>query len=139
MFGLPEGRLRRVALFVVAAFFSFAGASHFTNTEFFLAIVPPYLPAHLELVYISGVFEVLGGVGVLLAVSRTWACYGLIALLVAVYPANIHMALHPDLFLDRMTATALYVRLPLQFVMAWLVWWATAADSPAAAVQASPS
>lgn len=139
MFGLPEGRLRRVALFVVAAFFSFAGVSHFTNTEFFLAIVPPYLPAHLELVYISGVFEVLGGVGVLLAVSRTWARYGLIALLVAVYPANIHMALHPDLFLDRMTVTALYVRLPLQFVMAWLVWWATAADSPAAAVQASPS
>jgi uncharacterized membrane protein len=138
MFGLPEGWLRRVALFVVAAFFSLAGVSHFTNTEFFLAIVPPYLPAHLELVYISGVFEVLGGVGVLLAASRTWACYGLIALLVAVYPANIHMALHPDLFPD-MTATALYVRLPLQFVMAWLVWWATVADSPAAAVQASPS
>ena len=138
MFGLPEGRLRRVALFVVAAFFSFAGVSHFTNTEFFLAIVPPYLPAHLELVYISGVFEVLGGVGVLLAVSRTWARYGLIALLVAGYPANIHMALHPDLFPD-MTVTALYVRLPLLFVMAGLVWWATAADSPAAAVQASPS
>ena len=114
MFDLPQGLLRRIALLVVAAFF--------------LAIVPPYLPTHLELVYTSGVFEVMGGVGVLLPASRKVAGYGLIALLVAVYPANIHMALNPDLFPD-MTATALYVRLPLQFVMGWLVWWATRAES----------
>ena len=55
--------------------------------------------------------------------SRQGARYGLRALLVAVYPANIHMALHPELFPD-MTAAALYGRLPLQFVFAWLVWWA---------------
>ncbi len=128
MFDLPQGLPRRIALLVVAAFFSFAGITHFTNTAFFLAIVPPYLPTHLELVYTSGVFEVMGGVGVLLPASRKVAGYGLIALLVAVYPANIHMALNPDLFPD-MTATALYVRLPLQFVMGWLVWWATRAES----------
>ncbi len=124
MFELPRGWPRRIALFAVAGFFSLAGITHFTNTAFFLAIVPPYLPAHLELVYMSGVFEILGGLGALLAATRRAAGYGLIALLVAVYPANIHMALNPDLFTD-MTATALYVRLPLQFVMGWLVWWAT--------------
>lgn len=128
MFDLPQGLPRKIALLVVSAFFSFAGITHFTNTAFFLAIVPPYLPAHLELVYTSGVFEVMGGVGVLLPAWRKAAGYGLIALLVAVYPANIHMALNPDLFPD-MTATALYVRLPLQFVMGWLVWWATRAES----------
>ena len=123
MFDLPASWPQRIALFAVAFFFSFAGVGHFTNTAFFVAIMPPYLPAHLELVYLSGVFEVLGGVGVLFAASRQVARYGLLALLVAVYPANIHMALHPELFPD-MTAAALYGRLPLQFVFAWLVWWA---------------
>ncbi len=123
MFEFPAAWPRRIALAVVSVFFTFAGVTHFTNPGFFVAIVPPWLPAHLELVYISGVFEILGGLGVLLAATRQKAGYGLIALLVAVYPANIHMALHPELFPD-MTATALYLRLPMQFVAAWLVWWA---------------
>ena len=124
MFEFPAAWSRRIALVVVSAFFTLAGITHFTNTEFFVAIVPPWLPAHLELVYISGFFEIRGGLGVLLAGWRRLAGYGLIALLAAVYPANIHMALNPELFAD-MTATALYLRLPLQFVGAWLVWWAT--------------
>ena len=122
MLDLPTGWPRRLALFGVAAFFSFAGIGHFTNTDFFVAIMPPYLPAHVELVYLSGVFEILGGVGVLFAASRRVAGYGLLALLVAVYPANIHMALHPELFPD-MSPIALYLRLPLQFVGAGVVWW----------------
>lgn len=127
MFELPASWPRRLALFGVAAFFSFAGIGHFTNTAFFVSIMPPYLPAHVELVHLSGVFELLGGLGVLFAASRQVACYGLLALLIAVYPANIHMALYPERFPD-MTATALYLRLPLQFVFAGIVWWATRAD-----------
>lgn len=123
--------LRRVALFTVAAFFSFAGVGHFTNAEFFIAIVPPYLPAAAALVYISGVCEILGGLGVLYRPTRQLAGYGLLALLVAVYPANIHMALNPSAFPD-VAPAALYARLPLQFVFAALVWWATRLETETA-------
>ena len=124
MFDLPTSWPKKIALLGVALFFSFAGIGHFTNASFFVSIMPPYLPAHLELVYISGVFEILGGVGVLFAASRRASGVGLLALLVAVYPANIHMALHPESF-PGMSASALYLRLPLQFVFAGVVWWAT--------------
>jgi uncharacterized membrane protein len=117
---------------IVAALFTGAGVMHFVDPAFFVAIVPPYLPAPEALVAISGVFEILGGVGVLVPATRRWAGYGLLALLVAVYPANIHMALHPEQFPD-VTTTALYVRLPIQFVFAALVWYG--ACSPASAAR----
>ena len=124
MFTLPVSLTRRIALFAVSVFFTGAGVSHFTNPDFFVAIMPPYLPAHLELVYLSGVFEIAGGIGVLPAATRRWAGYGLIALLAAVYPANIHMAMNPELF-PEVPPSALYARLPMQFVLAFLVWWGT--------------
>jgi uncharacterized membrane protein len=126
---LPRSFARRAALLLASAGFVFAGVSHFTNTEFFIGIMPPYLPAHRELVHASGVCEILGGLGILVAATRRLAAVGLIALLVAVYPANIHMALHPEQFPD-LSPAALLLRLPLQFVfMAW-VWWATRPDRP---------
>ena len=128
---LPDSILQRIALFAVAAFFCFAGVGHFTNAEFFIAIMPPYLPWHAALVYISGVFEILGGIGILVPATRRLAGWGLLALLVAVYPANIHMAMNPELFPD-MPPAALYGRLPLQFVFAVIVWFAMR-PSPAAA------
>jgi uncharacterized membrane protein len=130
MFDLPRHRGRRVLLFVVAAFFVFAGVSHFTNPDFFVAIVPPYLPAPLVLVWLSGVFETLGGLGVLVAATRRFARWGLLALLAAVYPANLHMAVHPELF-PEMSPAALYARLPFQFLFAWCVWWSTRPDEAA--------
>jgi uncharacterized membrane protein len=130
VFEFPPTIGRRIALFAVAAFFCFAGVGHFTNTEFFVAIVPPYLPAPHGLVYVSGVFEILGGLGVLPSATRRWAGYGLLALLVAVYPANVHMALHPELFPD-VPPAGLYGRLPIQFVFAGVVWWAAISGASA--------
>ena len=118
---------KRLTLIALALFFCLAGVNHFTDPDFFVAIMPPYLPAHLELVYVSGVFEILGGLGLLLPALRKKAGIGLLALLVAVYPANIHMAMHPELF-SAVDPGFLYLRLALQFVFGWLVWWAAVSD-----------
>ena len=128
---LPASWSKRISLFLLAAFFIRAGVGHFTDAAFFLAIVPPWLPHPLLMVQISGVAEIAGGVGILIPQLRRLAGWGLLALLVAVYPANIHMALHPELF-PQMTETALYARLPFQFVFAAWVWWATKPDASSA-------
>ncbi len=72
MLKLPRSIPRRVLLFLLAAFFIFGGVNHFRIPDVYVAIMPPWLPAHLELVYLSGVFEVLGGVGVLVPATRSW-------------------------------------------------------------------
>lgn len=124
MFELPSDRGRAFALVALGLLFVAAGANHFLNPEFYVGIMPPWLPAHRELVLISGVFEILGGLGVFVAPLRASAGWGLVALLVAVFPANLHMALNPEQF-PSLPEPALWARLPLQGVlMAW-AWWAT--------------
>jgi uncharacterized membrane protein len=118
-------RLEAVSLCLMAAFYAFAGVNHFRAPEFYLPIIPPYLPWHAELVFLSGVAEVMIGVGLLIPRTRVLAAWGAIALLVAVYPANIHMALADVPVGDppRSAGVFRWVRLPLQFVlMAW-AWW----------------
>ncbi len=129
MLELPKQLPKRVALLALVPFFVGAGIGHFLNADFFVAIMPPYLPAHLELVYLSGVFEILGGIAVLIPRLRVLAGWGLILLLLAVYPANIHMTVNPELFPDVSTA-ALYARLPMQFLFLAWAYWATRPDSP---------
>ncbi len=86
--------------------------------------MPPYLPWHLELVYVSGFFEILGGIGLCLPVFRRAAGWGLIALLIAVYPANVHMLVNEVYLPDMPKSKALlWARMPLQFVMGALVIW----------------
>ena len=122
MLQLPQQPARKLALLDLSAFFVVAGANHFVNPDFYVAIMPPYVPAHLELVYVSGVFEILGGIGVLVPTIRALAGWGLVLLLVAVFPANLHMALHPELFSDLPTF-GLYLRLPFQVLfVAWAYW-----------------
>ena len=122
---------KRLLLYVMGLFYVVAGVNHFLNPDFYVAIMPPYLPAHLELVYLSGVFEVLGGLGVLLPATRRRAGWGLIALLIAVYPANVHMAMNPEPFVAQGTPLwGLYLRLHFQFVFMALVWWATKPEAP---------
>jgi uncharacterized membrane protein len=98
-----------------------AGANHFLNPAFYEPMVPPYvgLTPHLA-VLISGIFEILGGLGVLIERSRRFSAWGLIALLVAVFPANLHMAMYPELF--DVAAVAAYSRLPLQGLMIYWAW-----------------
>lgn len=100
-----------------------AGVNHFLNPEFYVAIMPPYLPWHLELVWLSGLAEILLGVGVLIPRTRVLSAWGIIALLIAVFPANLHMALHPEDF--DVPAAGLYVRLPLQALLILWAWWYT--------------
>ena len=116
-------RIKTVSRIILGVLFVLAGMNHFVNTAFYLGIMPPYLPWHLALVYLSGVAEV--GLGGLLLIPR-WsapAAWGLIALMVAVFPANLHMALHAGLY-PWASVTGLWLRLPLQGVLiAWTYWY----------------
>ena len=84
--------------------------------------MPPYLPLQQELVYISGIFEMGLGAMVMLDYKTVLAAWGLIALLIAVYPANIHMALNPQLY-PNIPVWALYARLPFQFLFIGIAYW----------------
>jgi uncharacterized membrane protein len=97
---------------------------HFLRPQLFEAIVPPYLPSPRALVFISGVAEVLGGIGLLVPAVRIWAGVGLILLLVAVFPANLYMAEQAEKFRQLAPAWALWARLPVQGVLIALVAWA---------------
>jgi len=111
-----------VARIAGAATFLLAGGLHFTHTRFYVAIMPPYVPAHRKMVYASGVAEIVGGAGLLHPRTRRAAGWWLLATLVAVFPANIHMAInhedYPDVPGGRATLLA---RLPFQFAFAALV------------------
>ncbi|CAN5590030.1 DoxX family protein [soil metagenome] len=100
-----------------------AGINHFLNADFYLKIMPPYLPWHLFLVQLSGVFEIVFGVLLLIPKFSRLAAWGLIALLIAVFPANIYMAMNTELF-PEISPAALYLRLPLQLaIIAWAYWF----------------
>jgi uncharacterized membrane protein len=106
-----------VGVLLAAIFYVVAGTMHFIKTDACVRIMPPYIPWHLAMVQISGVCEILGGLGLLLP---------LIALLIAVFPANVYMATNP------MEAGAVSIapvlrwgRLPLQFLLGWWLLWCT--------------
>ena len=107
-----------------ALIFITAGTLHFVTTDFFMRIMPPAIPWHLFWVYLSGVCEI--GLGIMLLIpkfSRT-AAWGLIVLLIAVFPANIYMAMNPQIF-PEFSVTGLYVRLLIQFVLIGWAYWLT--------------
>ena len=118
---------RGVSLVVLAAVFVGAGVLHFVKPRMFESIVPPSLPSPRALVLVSGAAEVLGGLGLLVPAVRPWAGWGLVALLVAVFPANLYMARESERFRRLAPRWVLMARLPLQAVLiAWVLW---AADS----------
>ena len=113
----------------LAAFFVLAGSLHFIRPGFYRAIMPPYIPRHAEAVAVSGVAEIAGGLAVLDRRTRPLARWWLIALLVAIFPANIHVAVNPGqirgLDLKRIPRWTLWARLPLQAAAIWWVWRVT--------------
>lgn len=113
--------LTRIAL---AILFLTAGVGHFTHTSGFERIVPPYLPGPRILVYVSGIFEVLGGLGILVPATQKLAGWGLVALLVAVFPANVYMAT-AGIKIGNFPSEPwmAWARLPLQAVLIALVIW----------------
>jgi uncharacterized membrane protein len=115
---------RYLGLAIVFAWFFFGGVSHFTKVDFFMAIMPPYVPFPLAAVYVSGVFEILFAIGIAIPMTREWAGNLLILLTLAVTPANVHMWLHPQLFPD-VSPTLLSVRLVVQVLLLLLIWWST--------------
>ena len=116
--------LKFISVVIMSVFYVSVGISHFTNPFLYLQIIPPGLPYKLALVYISGFFEILGGIVVLVPKLRALARWGLISLLIAVFPANIYMAMNPNLFPD-FSQALLYFRLSLQFVFIFWVLKAT--------------
>ncbi|HEV7806618.1 MAG TPA: hypothetical protein VGO80_12415 [Solirubrobacteraceae bacterium] len=105
---------------LLSVVFIAAGTLHFLRPETYEQIMPGYLPAHRDLVLVSGAAEIVGGLGVAFSQTRRAAGVWLVALLIAVFPANVNMALNPEQF--RSIAPALlWARLPLQGL---LVWWA---------------
>jgi uncharacterized membrane protein len=115
---------RSLLTYLLAAVFIGAGALHFLRPRGFVRIVPEQLPRPELLVSISGVAEVLGGIGLLVPGARRAAGTGLVALLVAVFPANINMALHPERLGAGLPEWALWARLPLQPALIAAVWLA---------------
>jgi uncharacterized membrane protein len=111
--------IRRLA----GPFFVFAGAMHFVIPRAYRRIMPPYVPAHTAMVYASGVAEMAGGAGLMVPRQRRRAGWWLIATLLAVFPANLHMALHADEFPQVPGGQrALWARLPFQGVfLAWVL------------------
>lgn len=124
-------RLKRPLLYVMGTLYVVAGVTHFLVPEAFAEIVPPALPFPLALAYLSGVAEIALGLGVLFDRTRTLAAWGLVALLVAVFPANVYMATSGVVVTEGVSGTldpspaVRWGRLPLQVVLVAWAWWYT--------------
>ena len=124
---MKDRQTKTVMKYLFAISFIGLGLNHFAHPEFYLRIMPPYLPWPSALHLIAGFFEVVLGMMLLIPRSQRLAAWGLIALLLAVYPANIHMAVNWRLY-PGLPMILYWIRLPLQFVLIVWAWWFTKAD-----------
>ncbi len=117
---------KRIFVLIAALLYASAGVSHFVFTGKYAQVVPPYLPWPRFLVYASGIAELAGAVGLLVPALRRAAAWGLVALLIAVFPANVYMAaVHIQVTSQPIPPALLWLRLPLQAVLIWWLVWAT--------------
>lgn len=112
--------MKLIFAYVMGAFYIFAGVMHFIFPAVYFKIMPKMVPYPMALVYLSGVAEILCGLGFLFYETRAIAAWATIALLVAIFPANINMAMYPEQF--GISPWILYLRLPLQFVLIWFAY-----------------
>lgn len=111
--------MSNLSLYIQAVVYIAAGLNHFISPKTYLALMPPYIPAHNLMVILSGIAEVLLGVGLLFPATRSLSAWGLILLLIAIFPANVHMATSSRF--AKLPAWLRWGRLPLQGL---LIWWA---------------
>ncbi len=122
-------KLRLLGVAFVFLWFMLGGIAHFTSAAFFTAIVPPYVPFPLAVVYVSGVIEILAAAALLVPRTRRVAGATLFLLTIAVSPANIHMWLHPELFPD-VSELLLSLRLVVQVALLACIWWCSELKLP---------
>lgn len=120
--------IKVILKYLLAFGFVLAGINHFINADFYLKMMPPYLPAHLFLIYLSGIFQIALGILLLVPKFTKFAAWGLIALLIAVFPANIYMAMNSQVFAE-FSQTTLLLRLPVQIVLIAWAFWFTRSDN----------
>jgi uncharacterized membrane protein len=125
--GRAMSTTRRVLLWLMGVLYILAGINHFREPGFYLPMMPPYLPWHPALVFLSGVAEVVVGVGVLIPTMRRLSAWGAMALLIAVFPANLHIALNNVPIGGAAEGAGMWnwLRLPLQGVLIVWAWWYT--------------
>jgi uncharacterized membrane protein len=133
--------LKRITLWIMAAFYVLAGIRHFTHLGFYLQMMPPFVPWHLAAVYVSGAAEIALGLGLLIPRLSRAAAWGVIALLIAVFPANIYMWTS-HLMMDGKVIPGWFhaIRLPAQaLLIAWAWWYTAPAVEPARPLTPSKS
>ena len=131
-------RLKLIGLYLMAAFYLFTGVSHLLKTEGFIKVIPPFLPWPYAIAILSGVAEIFLAIGLLPKKTRRWAAWGIIALLICVFPANVYMYLARDTKFTEFPAWALLIRLPLQIVLiAWAYVYSRAASAESSACSAA--
>lgn len=120
-------KLKQASIYLMGVSYILVGSLHFVKADFFLNIMPPYLPFPLALVYLSGAIEILLGSLLMVKKYQTYAAWGLVLLLIAVYPANIYLAFNeaPQEALQVSAFAASWVRLPMQFVLIGIAYWHT--------------
>jgi uncharacterized membrane protein len=119
-------KAQKVSLAIEAIFYICAGGLHFVRAPMYMKIMPPYVPWHLAMVYVSGAAEILGGLGLLVRRVRRSAAVGLVALLIAVFPANVYMATNPvEAGASTLPYWAPWGRLLVQPIFIWWVLWST--------------
>lgn len=115
-------RLKKISRYTLGILYIVAGVNHFLNPALYTQIMPPYLPWHLLLVYLSGILELLFGALVLIPRFTKLAAWGIVLLLLSFLPVHLHMAINAGTFSD-IPSAVLWLRLPLQVLLtAWAYW-----------------